>query len=209
MKMEINSSKDFIKCRDIILKNMKSESLKYKRTNDITHLDNVQKLQDALNKLEDLISYYSTYDTKDFALFMKNFLILTEGNYELTEVNVHDYDNRYSKNNTYYMISDSATKEYVTNNINNEADLTYFLDFHADEDVTFFDTKFVYPFDRKLRIKSEFSKYPRLEEAIYELIDLKLDNPGISDIKRFHVVLENTLRNNLNNSNETKRTNKS
>ena len=204
MKMEINSSKDFIKCRDLILKSLKSESIKYKRTNDIKHLDNIRKLQDALGKLEDLISYYSTYDTKDFALFMKNFLILTEGDYELTEVNVKDY-NRYGRNNTYYMISDPATKEYVTNNIDNEADLTYFLDFHAEEDVTFFDTKFVYPFDRKLRMKNDFSKYPRLEQAIYELIDLKLDNPAISDIKRFHVVLENTLRSNLNNSNERKK----
>ena len=208
MKMEINSSKDFIKCRDIILKNMKSESLKYKRTNDVKHLDNVQKLQNALNKLEDLISYYSTYDTKDFALFMKNFLTLTEGDFVSTKIVVEDerYDkSEPKKKNTYYMVSDKASSEFVKGHVRNEIELTYFLDFHANEDVTFFDKKFVFPFNRKLRIKSEFSKYPRLEEAIYELIDLKLDNPAISDIKRFHVVLENALRNNLNNSNERKK----
>ena len=44
--------------------------------------------------------------------------------------------------------------------------------------------------------------HPKLIDAIYELIDLKLDNEQISDKERYEIVLNNTVIRNLNNSDD-------
>ncbi len=209
MKMHIDSSKDIIRCRDILLKKMKiqQDKLKIARNKNSKdqnkYLENIRQINISLRKLENLLMKTAKFKTSEFVDFMSKFLTLTEGDFVSTKIVVEDemYDKSESKKkNTYYMVSDKASSEFVKGHVKNEVGLTYFLDFDANEDVTLFGGKDVYPFNLSLDIKNMFYKYPKLIDAIYELIDLKLDNEQISDKERYEIVLNNTVIRNLNNS---------
>ena len=47
-------------------------------------------------------------------------------------------------------------------------------------------------------MKEAFAKHKRLKTAIYELIDIKIKHPELTDQERFEIVLKNTVRRNLN-----------
>jgi len=46
-------------------------------------------------------------------------------------------------------------------------------------------------------MKKEYKKHPRLKTAIYELINLKIKHPELTDQERFNKVLDNNMRKNL------------
>ncbi len=51
-----------------------------------------------------------------------------------------------------------------------------------------------------LSLKDDFSDYPYLADLAYELVDLKLSNPNLSDIERLNIVLSNMQLENSNNT---------
>ena len=159
MKMHIDSSKDIIRCRDILLKKMKiqQDKLKIARNKNSKdqnkYLENIRQINISLRKLENLLMKTAKFKTSEFVDFMSKFLTLTEGDFVSTKIVVEDemYDKSESKKkNTYYMVSDKASSEFVKGHVKNEVGLTYFLDFDANEDVTLFGGKDVYPFSTLL-----------------------------------------------------------
>ena len=214
MKMRINSSKDIIKCRDILLKKLKTqkEKLKIARNKNSKdqdkYVENIRQINISLQKLDNLLIKTAKFDTGEFASFMTKFLVLTEGDFVLNELEVEDwhFDYTKAKKNKYFIISDKASSEHISHNIRNEVELTYFLDFSAGPDVTFLSGDTTYLFTLNLDIKNQFSRYPRLVDAIYSLIDLKLANEEITDKERFNAVLEDTLNSNFVRSNKLEKT---
>ena len=214
MKMRINSSKDIIKCRDILLKKLKiqKEKLKIARNKNSKdqdkYVENIRQINISLQKLDNLLIKTAKFKTSEFASFMTKFLVLTEGDFVLNELEVEDwhFDYTKAKKNKYFIISDKASSEHISNNIRNEVELTYFLDFSAGPDVTFLSGDTTYLFTLNLDIKNQFSRYPRLVDAIYSLIDLKLANEEITDKERFNAVLEDTINSNLVRSNKLAKT---
>lgn len=214
MKMHINSSKDIVKCRDLLLKklNIQKEKIKIAKIKNSKDQDkyanNIKQIKVSLQKLDSLLMKTAKFKTEEFASFMTKFLVLTEGDFVLNEIEVDDwhYDFTKPKKNKYFIISDKASSEHISNNIKNEAELTYFLDFSAGPDVTVLEGDNTYLFTLNLHVKNQFSRYPRLVEAIYDLIDLKLADEEITDQERFDIVLENTVNSNIIRSNKLEKT---
>ena len=49
-------------------------------------------------------------------------------------------------------------------------------------------------------MKQDYRRHKKIKTAIYELIDLKIKQPELTDEERLQKVLENTVRRNLNKS---------
>ncbi len=197
MKKRVDSSKNFIECRNLLVDKIMEFRKVYNKTEDPEVLDDFKKIMHAYQKLEALNKSYSTYDLGSFGKFMKQFLVLTDGDYKFSQVNVIDYNNDEKLMKRYFIITDEAANEYVKESIDSQAKLERFFEINKDRNVVVFDEEEVYPFDKTLKVKPEFSKFPGFEDAIYELLDLKLKNPNMEDQDRFNQVLENTVRRNL------------
>ena len=231
--MEIKTVKEMIKCRNYLLKQLKIQQEKYaalgnnpfknsKEKNEV--YERILQLNDALDGIREIMYKGANFKTSEFAKFMTDFLILTKGNFKLTELTIaSDYNPDETffeqlkrkrarkkgirlpniKGTKHYFISDPATKEFILENIYDEEDLETFLDMGYTKDLTMFDSYQTYLFNSDFTMKRKFARYPRLKTAIYELIQLKMDNPRLTDEERFQMVLNNTVRRNLKRSNVT------
>ena len=226
--MERLKIKDIIKQRNILLARLNKESNKLDNISKIpfnkkekSRINNrINKINDDLDKLEKILYECSNFKTNDFAEFMYHFLLLTEGDFKLTKLPLAATKEENSpfkimqfkkakkrkkrfhdiKENMYYFISDDSTQYFIFDKIFEESDIKYNIYFEDTKDLTILSGSHTYPFDEYLTMKKEFARYPRFKTAIYELIQLKLDNPQLNDYQRFKIVLENTIRRNYKKS---------
>ena len=225
--MERLHIKDIIKKRNYLLIKLNKENQKLQNQNplNIKEKNNIkktiEKINKKLDKLEDILYECAEFKTKDFAEFMFHFLLLTEGDFKLTELplaNIRAENSplkilqfKKAKKNKqrfhnieedmYYFISDESTKEFILKNLFEESDIKYNLYFEETKDLTILSDEYTYPFEEDLTMNKKFARYPRLKTAIYELIQLKLDNPTLNDYERFRIVLENTIKRNYKKNN--------
>ena len=205
--MEIRNTRDMINSRNYLLKKLAIE---------------YQKL-DKLSKspfVEEIMIRGAKFKSSDFAVFLENFLDLTEEGFKLTKFKVADaildetLSQKIKRTKAWkkgihiddvqgkwcYFISDEATREVILENIFDEDDLEDFKDNEASKNVIILDEYNTYPFNNNFKMKDEFAKHKRLKTAIYELINLKIKHPELTDQERLEKVLQNTVRRNLNRS---------
>ena len=227
--MEIRNTRDMINSRNYLLKKLaieyqkldklsKSPFVNRKEKNIINETINYCKYK--LNNIEEIMIRGSKFKTSEFAKFLEDFLYLTEEGTKVTSfkvadsileetisqkikrekawkkgIHVDDVQGRWC-----YFVSDEATKEFILENIFDEYDLEDFKDSDASKNVIIMDEYNIYPFNRDFQMKEEFANHKRLKRAIYELINLKIRHPELSDEERFQKVLKNTVKRNLNRS---------
>ena len=71
------------------------------------------------------------------------------------------------------------------------------MESEASKNIIVLDEYNTYPFKSNFLMEEQFSNHKRLKTAIYELIDLKIKYPELTDEERLKIVLENTIRRNL------------
>ena len=157
-------------------------------------------LKKLVKEMEPTFKETGTFRTDEFTSFMAQFFTLTEGNFVKTKFRPIHKDGNLG-NITYYVVSSPETKEVLRETIETDLDLAKFIKGDSPEDVTKFKGDYVYPFKNNLRMKDKFARYDRLKIAIYELMQLKLDYPNITDKERYEIVLRNTIRRNLKRNN--------
>mgnify|MGYP007069837043 CR=1 FL=1 len=212
--MEKTSIKKIIKYRNELITRLRSEGkqLDYVDEKEQEEIKKRMRFYNReLNRIEEVLYQGSYLRSADFAVFLMKFLNLTEGHYTLAEFTSNQHYRteepmsivRISgkKNGRkYYVVSDEATYEFLTENIDSERKLLQFMGKQKPSNTFFFVKDHVYPFYNDLIMKREYRSHPRLKTAIYELIQLKLDHPDMSDKDRMETVLNNTVRRNLNRS---------
>ena len=156
-------------------------------------------LKKLIREMEPDFRENATFKTDEFTSFMVQFLTLTEGNFAKTKFRPVSKDGELG-DTTYYVISSPETKEALKETIKTDVDLAKFISGKSPEDVTKLRGDYIYPFKKNLRMKDKFARYDRLKIAIYELMQLKMDNPEITDKERYQIVLENTVMRNLKRS---------
>ena len=153
-----------------------------------------REIVSQLDEIEKILKENATFQTNEFADFIRNVFILSEDGYELTRIT------RKNSNEKYYIISDKATQEFLQEEIRFEKDLDHFLQISKESQTVVLSGETTYPFKENLKMDSRFSKHKKLRIAIYNLIQLKLDQPDISDEERYKQALNILLRNNLKES---------
>ena len=155
----------------------------------------IRQINEELAIIERLYQSLANFQSEEFTDFMTKFLLLTEGSFVRSVFSAKN-----SKVPSHYVISSKETKEFLKERIRTNRDLETFFRGETPEDVTKFEGATVYPFERSLRMQDKFAKHPRLRLAIYEVMQIKADNPEKRDTEVFSMVLDNTLRRNLKRS---------
>lgn len=156
-------------------------------------------LEEKILEIEKTFKEKGMFHAEGFTSFMTQFLTLTEGNFVRTILRP-EYNVDTLGNPTCYVISSKEMREVLKETVKTDQDVVKFLYSKVPEDVTKIVGEVVYPFRRNLRMKHKYAKHPRLKTAIYELMQLRMDNPELSEEECYKIVLENTVRRNLNRS---------
>ena len=227
--MEIRNTRDMINSRNYLLKKLAIEYQKLDKLSKSPFVNRKEKsiINETINyckykldNIEEIMIRGAKFKSSDFAVFLENFLDLTEEGFKLTKFKVADaildetLSQKIKRTKAWkkgihiddvqgkwcYFISDEATREVILENIFDEDDLEDFKDNEASKNVIILDEYNTYPFNNNFKMKDEFAKHKRLKTAIYELINLKIKHPELTDQERLEKVLQNTVRRNLNRS---------
>ena len=219
--MGIDNIKDIMKYSLILEKELSKNQYKLKEleTNPLTnrkekiHLRNrIRDLILEINRIHEYLSLNTNFKTPEFVEFMAKFLNITEGKYVSSKVlmfktryshypiNGGNIFERYSREGRTiieggkfnYFISDDATATFITKNISNESDLNRLLALNFLNDIDYFTEDTFYPFNSDFTFDERVKRHNTLSRAILELIQLKIDNPEISDRERYEIVLNKT-----------------
>ena len=151
-------------------------------------------IEELLGKsLEKLFQENATFKSEEFAKFIRMVFILTEEKYALTKLK------NKKTNEPVYIISEFPARDFVLNELQTEKDLETFIK-KSPEGTIILRGEETYPFKENAKMDEQFSKHKRLRLAIYDLIQLKLNNPYISDEERMKEELSFVLQTNLRNS---------
>ena len=218
--MEIKSTREMINYRNYLLTKLNIEYDKLDQINNNPYVKRKDKkairksidiYKAGLNHIEKIMRNGAEFKTEDFASFLEKFLAITDSDIKITKIKVADEileERLYQKiriermlkksdriNNVNgrwcYFVSNEDQQEFILNNIFDDYDLDYHKNGEILNNVLILDEYTTYPF-YNFQIKNEFLRYKRLKTAIYELIDLKLKNPNLTDKERLEIVLENT-----------------
>ena len=153
----------------------------------------IKEIVSQLDEIEKLFQENATFKSEEFAKFIRMVFILTEEKYALTKLK------NKKTNEPVYIISDFPTRDFVLNELQTEKDLETFIK-KSPEGTIILRGEETYPFKENAKMDEQFSKHKRLRLAIYDLIQLKLNNPYISDEERMKEELSFVLQTNLRNS---------
>ncbi len=221
--MEIKGTRDMINYRNYLLTKVNIEYNKLEKLGNSPFTNrkekniiskNISDYRYELNSIEELMIKGSKFKSSDFAVFLEKFISLTENDVVTTTIKIADdaiNERLYQKiRNTkdrskldkfigklYYFICDEETADFIYCNILDEYDLEQFMESEASKNIIVLDEYNTYPFKSNFLMEEQFSNHKRLKTAIYELIDLKIKYPELTDEERLKIVLENTIRRNL------------
>ena len=234
--MEITSTREMLNYRNSLFKELRKNKIKLERinTSPFTNLkekriinETLSEIRYNLDQIQEIMFANSKFKSHEFYEFLKQFLSLAEDNYELYVLKIADSypqetliekikrERAWKKGkrldevpgNWCYFISDIATKEFVEENIFDDYDLEEFME-NKPKDTIVIDSFYTQFFNRDLTMKEEFRNHPKLKTAIYELIDLKIKQSELTNEERFQIVLQNTVRRNINRGYQKKKESK-
>ena len=154
-------------------------------------LQRMKDLRNQIREIEPIFKENGSFKTDEFTDFMAKFLSLTE------QSSVKSKWKGTDKKATYYVVSTPEELEILKESVKTRAD---FDKFSRLKGVTRIKGEVVYPFKSNLKMKDKYRDHYRLKIAIYELMQLKLEHPEMTDEERYSIVLENTVRRNLEQS---------
>jgi len=223
--MEIRNARELIDCRNRLFKQLRVSLRKLDSLNEsyFTNTkekrilkERIEEINYKLNQIEQIVHQSTNFKSYDFYEFLKKFLVLTEEDYEAYVLRIAD---SYSEETLFekvirekawkkgirlddvpgkwcYIVSDKTTREFIEDNIYDDDQLEEFMD-NINDGTIIIDTYYTRFFDKGPIMKKEYKKHPRLKTAIYELINLKIKHPELTDQERFNKVLDNNMRKNL------------
>jgi len=216
MKKKIESVKDLLEVRNLLLRRFLKERdklLELERKTDKPTLekqqciDTMNAVDKSLAKVKKIALDKGSFKTENFASFIAALLTFTEkDDYEMVVLNLPDEDDLDGdKTNTYHLVCDKDLGEFVKENVTTEGRLLALQKNVKDRYLAVMDKEETFPLDYYLKVSPQFSTKPQLEEAIFHLVDLGIKNPELSEEERMSKVLRETLFYNISKSNGFKK----
>lgn len=168
--------------------------------NQEVRFSRIKVIRQQLSQIEMIFRDLAIFDTDKFTTFMTQFLTLTEKTYAKTKLNMQgSFKGVYP---TRIIISTPEYKENLENKIHSNKDIEKEFNKPTRDDVIRFNGGKIYPFRKDLKMKNKFAKHQRLKIAIYELMQLRMDHPELTEEESYEIVLNSTVVRNLNRSDQ-------
>ena len=170
----------------------------------------INNLTCEINNIHNYLLSKTNFEAAGFSDFIVKVLNLTRGGYNLAEINtyeshyissgqnansIYEYYSRKNRTTqskkTFFVISNPVVIDYLKQNISLDEELDTFLKLNENSDLICLKDNNIYPFNNDFNLKEQFNKYPELNMAINELIQLKIERPDITDNERYQIALNN------------------
>ena len=168
------------------------EQLYFDLENDETR--DIYSVKDAINDIKNELRVLNKYLKKidnfhpeDFLKFATEYLNQFDNNYVYSRITMFDHNNYGVK--THYFISDEVTAKYLNENINCEYDFENINNSEILNDIIHVEEGKFSLIDSNYDLNKELIKKEELIYPIYNILQLKIDNPYILNNER----LDNTL----------------
>jgi hypothetical protein len=202
--MEKKEVIELVKYRNKMLSELKEEMKALESSeNGLLHSPgrevHVKRMQDLRQELRNIELYFrsiGTFDTKEFTKFMTKFFTLTNGEIYTRTIRKPQNPKGPLGGDSYYIVHSKDHQELVDGLTDTDENLRHFIKVLDLPYVTTIRGEKTYPFKSNATMKGEFGKHHRLKYAIYELMQLRVDHPELSDQEHYNTVLENTRRRN-------------
>ena len=190
--------------RHLITTELESKSNSFSVKKELqSHFKQIQK---EIENVMTLLETYTTFNNRDMLIFLRKYLSIKEnekyiliGNDDYQASIQSDYlsceTNTFGE--TYTIITTLANGYKLLNYAENNAsfdfssDVSDFLYAAQDDKYICLETKDTQTLLKGLHLSKTYSSYPYLEDVAYELIDLKLATPSLSDRGRLEAVYAN------------------
>ena len=163
-------------------------------------LQRMKDLKAMIKEIDLTFTETGTFNTDEFTDFLAKFFTLTgEGEKVKARIRTgleYAYPDGHRERINCYVVADPDTLELLRKNIKTDDDIMSYMRSKPTEGVTKIAGNYVYPFKDNARMKNKYGKHYRLKYAIYELMQLRIDHPEMTDQERYQQVLQNTIERN-------------
>ena len=201
--MEKKEVVEIVEHRNALLKELDSEMKALEAAKGQLHTPgseiHVQRMKDLRKELRDIELYFrtiGTFDTKEFTKFLTKFFTLTKDDTYTRTVRKAQNPKGPLGSDTYYIVHSRGNQELIDGLTDTDEHLLHFVKVLNLPYVTTIRGENTYPFKPNATMKGMFGKHYRLKYAIYELMQLRVDHPELSDADRYNTVLANTRKRN-------------
>ncbi len=158
---------------------------------------------------ETLFEKYSTFDSASLLIFLEKYLSIIENeeyaligddNYHF-DISNYKFVNTNTYGEQYYIITTEANCDILENSSPilpycfQTCDIDDFLSECKDGKYIYMEQQDRYSLLKKEKLNQIFKNYPYLEDVAYDLVDLKIENPEMTDRERLNMVYLKSKKN--------------
>ena len=159
------------------------------------HLQRMKDIRAMLEEGKKLFKEVGVFDAKEFTKFLTKFLTLTEGTVYTRTVKKAENPKGPLGKHEYTVVHMKDSQDIIDSCTRTDEDLAKFLKTPLSSVITVKGDK-AYPFTSNTKMQEQYASHHRLKYAIYELMQLRIDYPDMSDKDRYDTVLRNTRQRN-------------
>lgn len=211
--IKINSIEELINTRRNLMKELNNQINKleeYDRkpfkfySERKTTINTLKTIIRKLTYLDSIIIDGSTFKTEEFAPFIAEVLSQLGEKQEAIkqEIITKKIGRKIYFKDIYFIQKENQKPNYIPT-IYDGRDLYAFENSYASNNVIILKDKNSCPFNRRENLKEKYQFYPKLKDIFYQLIDLKIKNPELTDEERMNITLESIKNRNEKQKNLT------
>ncbi|MBP5678390.1 MAG: hypothetical protein J6X28_00995 [Bacilli bacterium] len=193
--MERIQIRDLVKHRNALHRELEGVISGIKNEGTEKNLQRMKEIQAELREIEKVFRENSTFNAKEFTKFMARFFTLTEDDvYTRTVKKANNPKGPLGKHN-YYFVYSKDSQDLMEDITQSDEDLRKLVE-NTPSSIIIIRGEEVHPFKSNARMKDKFKNHTFLKHAIYELMQLRIDEPELSDLDRYQRVLDKIRKNN-------------
>lgn len=154
-------------------------------------LTRINELKKEIKKLNITIKKVNNFHREEYLEFATELLNQNDGDYVFSKVLVFDDENNAK---FHYYISDPSTSEFLRKDVTYESDLNNIISSGMLDNTIHFREDNFSLLDGNYNINSELCKSDLLKEASIKAMQIKLDNPYITNAQRLDSILESNKK---------------
>ena len=155
-------------------------------------LARINELKTEIKKLNMIIKKVNNFYREEYLEFATEMLNQNGGNYVLSKTLIFDHNNTQGK--FHYFISDESMAEFLQKDVSYKSDLDNLINVGMLKNTIHFSEDNFSLLDDNYNINSELCKSKLLKEASIKAMQIKLDNPYITNEQRLDTILEDNKK---------------
>ena len=154
--------------------------------------EKIKKLREDIKDVDRLVKKIDNFHREEFLDFAVKLLNQDGSNYVLTKTLIFDHKSTQGK--FHYFISDEAMADFLQKDVSYKSDLDNLINVGMLKNTIHFSEDNFSLLDDNYNINSELCKSKLLKEASIKAMQIKLDNPYITNEQRLDTILEDNKK---------------